>query len=545
MDNVKKIPWRFCPLFLLLILFSSCVIIKKERHVIATVDGEPITKEDLEYSLEIAHRREDLSKTRKINIREFIERLVEDRLIIQEARRMGMEEDEEINEKVRAYRLRESVTMLYREEILNKVSVTDEEIKEFYKEKYAKFDIGIIEVRTEEDARSAMKELNTGINFSDVARKYSIHYTKNTGGHRVFRKKDIPFYLKETILSLKPGETSGILKSGNRYYIVRLMGKEGGSVDDFKKVKNEIMQIIRNRKIEEMSSKYLQKLREKYRPWVDSKLLSSIPLKMDRNEKETYLNDQRVIVRINGYRLTVGEFVRMMKPVMDEDTKQRIIDTWINYRVVDLEALSRNYEHTTDLGAKIKRYKDQLLKRAFYERIIRPQVNLSPEEVRDYYETHKDEYLEPVVYKIQKIVVHSESLAKKILDALKKGADFTFLASKYSKDASASRGGIVGWRIPDQMPLPVRKEIKGLTRGGFSDIIKDGKEYIIVKVLDVTERKYKEFGKVKETIYRRLFKKKFQERRNALVEKLKTRAVIKINEDEVEKIETLFSRITW
>jgi hypothetical protein len=59
---------------------------------LAFVDGDPVTKGDLEYSLEIAHRREDLSSAKALDISQYVEKLINDRLIIHEARRMGMEE---------------------------------------------------------------------------------------------------------------------------------------------------------------------------------------------------------------------------------------------------------------------------------------------------------------------------------------------------------------------------------------------------------------------------------------------------------------------
>lgn len=443
----------FCFPLIFSILFTSCATLRGDRHIIAIVDGEPITRKDLEYSLEIAHRREDLSKTKRLNIREFINKLIEDRLIIQEARRMGMEEDQEIREKIRAFKLRESVTLLYKEEILDKVSVTDDEIKRFYEENYDRY------------------------------------------------KKD------------------------------------------FEKVRNEIKQIIRNRKIEELSKMYLKELRTKYKPWIDRELLSSIPLKMNAEERKAYLNDQRIIVRVDRYTLTIGEFVKMMRPLMDEDTRQRIIDNWIDYRVVDLEALSRRYDETSDLKERIKRYTDQLLKKAFYDRIVRPVISISPQEVRDYYETHREEFKRPISYKIQKIVVDSESLAREILSDLRKGADFAYLARRYSKDTSSTRGGIVGWKTLDQMPLVLSEEVRRLSMGEVSDIVKYGSQYVIIKILDITDGGYKEFDSVKEIIQKRIFKKKFEERLRAYIERLKAKASIEINEDEVREIEALFSKV--
>ena len=138
-------------LFAILVLLWGCASAPKKDDTLAFVDGDPVTRRDLEYSLEIAHRREDLSTARELNINQYVEKLIDDRLIVHEARRMGIDEYPEVEEKVRDYVLRESVVRLYSEEVLEKVFVTDEEINDYYKTNYERFTLDIIEAGTEED----------------------------------------------------------------------------------------------------------------------------------------------------------------------------------------------------------------------------------------------------------------------------------------------------------------------------------------------------------------------------------------------------------
>jgi hypothetical protein len=106
----------------LIIVLSGCASVQRNGDLIASVDGEPIRKADLEYALQIAHRRENLSSTEPVHIRRFINKLIDEKLIVQEARRSGLDNDPEIESKVEAFILRESVTRLYREEVLDKAS---------------------------------------------------------------------------------------------------------------------------------------------------------------------------------------------------------------------------------------------------------------------------------------------------------------------------------------------------------------------------------------------------------------------------------------
>ncbi|MEW6676005.1 MAG: peptidyl-prolyl cis-trans isomerase [Nitrospirota bacterium] len=124
--------------FSLLTFLCGCASLLQREEVLAVVDGESITEEDLKYSLNIAHRREDLSSAGALNLSQYVQKLIDDRLLIEEAYRMGMDQYPEVQQAIEAYILRESVVRLHDEEIVQKVSVTEEEIINYYKEKYKK-----------------------------------------------------------------------------------------------------------------------------------------------------------------------------------------------------------------------------------------------------------------------------------------------------------------------------------------------------------------------------------------------------------------------
>jgi parvulin-like peptidyl-prolyl isomerase len=129
-NRVNFLLFAFCSL---LIILGGCASFPQKEYTLAIVNGEPVVEDDLKYSLQIAHRREDLSTAGELNLSKFIQKLIDDRLIIQEARSMGMEEYPEVQQAIQAYILRESVIRLYNEEIVNKVSVSYDEIRNYYK----------------------------------------------------------------------------------------------------------------------------------------------------------------------------------------------------------------------------------------------------------------------------------------------------------------------------------------------------------------------------------------------------------------------------
>ena len=72
-------------------------------------------------------------------------------------------------------------------------------------------------------------------------------------------------------------------------------------------------------------------------------------------------------------------------------------------------------------------------------------------------------------YKAQHILVPSEKEAQDIIAQLKKGAKFSELAKKYSKDTgSAANGGDLGWSTPNNYVPPFAKALEALKPGQYT-----------------------------------------------------------------------------
>lgn len=173
---------------LLVTVLCGCASLLQKETVLAVVDGEPITGDDLKYSLSVAHRREELTSAGTIDLSQFVRKLVDDRLIVNEARDAGMDQYPEVQQALEAYVLRESVLRLHDEEIVQKVSVTDKEIDEYYKKNYEKLTLGIMELESEEKANEVLELLRKGENFKELVQKYSANSSKKKTGNLILQE---------------------------------------------------------------------------------------------------------------------------------------------------------------------------------------------------------------------------------------------------------------------------------------------------------------------------------------------------------------------
>jgi len=530
-----------CSLLCLLAVLGCASVPGERADALAWVDGEPVTRKDLEYSLQIAHRREDLSNAKQIDISRYVQKLIDDRLIVQEAQRMGLDDAPEVREKVREYILRESVVRLYDEEILGKVSVTGEEITNYYRENYEKYTLSVIEAGTENEAAEIMGKLQGGERFDNFAMEYASHSEKQKTKERVVKKKTLKRALQEAVAGLKPGEISSVIKDQDKYFIVKLLDRQAAPDEELASVRKSIEGALKDEKIKQRSAEYLVELRKKSDVKIDRELLASMKFQEGDKTREEWLNDKRPLVQANNMTLAAGDFAAML-PEKPLKSNVEILDTWLDRKMVDLEALSRHYDINTDLKDMVQRYKNELLKAAFARNVINPQIKISDRDTEDYYHGHQTEYTKPVKYRTQQITLKSSEDAQEVLNSLAGGASFSWLARTKSKDSFASAGGVTDWKTKDQLPGPVKDIIDNLNVGDISPVLPIDGEYLIFRLMETSGFEVEEFSSVKGLAYQAAYKDKFYEIYNAYLDKLKKDARIELNDDVVRSYEETFKK---
>ncbi len=131
-------------------------------------------------------------------------------------------------------------------------------------------------------------------------------------------------------------------------------------------------------------------------------------------------------------------------------------------------------------------------------------VKVSDDELKKYYESHKEDYkkgdarkLEFVKFALKPSPQDNKDVEIKINDIYnqltKKKANFAALAKKYSQDGSAKNGGDLGWFGKGRMIKPFEDAAFALKKGGISKPIKTRFGYHIIKKYD--QRKGKD-GKI-------------------------------------------------
>lgn len=278
-------------------------------RVLATVDDEVITLSN--YHLFV--RGLGLPERPGIVDEEVLKKMMEDKVILHEAKRRGIEvSDAEIDKMIEefkkdravsqeelekelknddldmgAYRrlLKDRLTAvrLIETEVDSKVFVTDKEVEDFYRGNERDYLSGpekavlqAIFLKMGEDAtvteitdlkRKALKisaQLEQGESFEALVNQYDDDHLKAQGGRwGEFEKGTFIPLLDEKVFSMKIGEISGPLWLRDGVYILKLEDKTGGTIKPVKEVAAEINGHLRKQKREKLFNEWMKTLWEK------------------------------------------------------------------------------------------------------------------------------------------------------------------------------------------------------------------------------------------------------------------------------------------
>ena len=210
-------------------MLSGCTE-RQEEPVVALVNGRAITQTEFDL------RWGDLSKAtrsryeREGGKRKFLEELITRELLMQEARRRGLDQDDMIRDKTQRYKEQLILDELLKDKLQSKVELTQAELNAYY-ERHAselldplKANVWVMLLPNVYAARDLEAQVNRGGNFAKFAQRYSLDdKTKAKGGDLgPYRKGLVAAEVDAAIHTLKLGMVSAPIKADNGYYLVML-----------------------------------------------------------------------------------------------------------------------------------------------------------------------------------------------------------------------------------------------------------------------------------------------------------------------------------
>ena len=253
---------------------------------------------------------------------------------------------------------------------------------------------------------------------------------------------------------------------------------------------------------------------------------------------------EKVLARVGGKVITQRDLDELMKryesirkgnPV-DPDEKSRFLNLLISSTLISLEAEKEKLDQKPEIQSNLKIHRTELLTREYVNTKIEPLVTVKNEEIEEILKKNPN-LIPKESLTLKEILVKTEKEAEEIYQELKKGGDFSKIATDKSISPTKTKGGFLGTLSRGQLPPQIEQVAFQLKEREFSKPVKteDGfKLLYLEKREQMSQEKMKMFeGKLREKIVQLEKNKK----REALIQ-------TKIEELKKEiKVETFFDQL--
>jgi len=190
-------------------------------------------------------------------------------------------------------------------------------------------------------------------------------------------------------------------------------------------------------------------------------------------------------------------------------------------------------EYKKDVEKQIKRIK-------FVNQVIGPQVKITDQDLRDYYQKHQEQFrgshnahIAQIIFPLANVATQAEfekirKDAMTVVSQARKGRSFKKLAEKYSKGPNVTSGGDLGMVDLKDLPQIVADTVRTMKIGDVSKPIFTGRALVIVKLISLPEISAADFDKMRDNIYGAMYDSRMDQTLNSYILKERQKAYIDI-----------------
>jgi parvulin-like peptidyl-prolyl isomerase len=504
----------------------------KGKKVVAIVAGEPLPLDEF---------NRDLASAQGAKRSEVLRRLVNVRLIVQEAKRIGLDDLPEVKNMVDAFSkgtLREELM----ERQIKDIKVDDKEVENLYKESIKEWKISSVMFEKEETAKKIAEEIKAGKNFDELL-KQLVAEQKAKGGEQggYLKVKEINLEIVKVASKMKVGSISPIIPIKSGFVILRLEGVR--YVEDPEAMKQARDEALKRKKVQALKD-YGNALIKKYAK-VRQDVLNSVNYEAKTPAFEALLKDKRPVAEIKGENpISVGELTQHLKMQFFHGVERAIeskkldsikasaLEEMIYKRVFRREALRLGLDNTESYKNKVQEYEISLLFGSFVNKVIAPDIKLKEEEIKAYYHEHIKEYTFPEMMKLNSLAFSKREDAQGAIERLRKGTEFQWFAANAEGQVDKNTKGLLTLEgkviITKDLPEGVQKAIHGTRAGDFRFYESPDGHFYVLAIQDVIPSKPQPYEEARETIAKKVFNDKVKKAVEDYADKLRAVSDVKI-----------------
>ena len=242
---------------------------------------------------------------------------------------------------------------------------------------------------------------------------------------------------------------------------------------------------------------------------------------------------ERTLKEMIDRQLLLEESLRSGTVVSEEELQRELKRYKNQYTEWNFQKTLQERGLTPEEWAQLK--KENLVVKKFLDHKSSLDHPITPEAVKEYYESHLEEFKKPESVRVRQIVTDSKEKAESILRRLRNGENFAKLARDLSMSPDRKKGGDLGFIMRGSIPREF-EVCFAMNPGEISPIIPSAYGFHLFKVVEKAPAKTLDFEEVEDRIVLQLKLQTREKGRQVLLEKLKAEYPVEINERIITRL---------
>lgn len=496
--------------------------------------------------------------------KEFLNTMLNKYVMAYKADELGYDKNANVTQTMEMFSRMALQVAYLKKEVADKITVSDEEVRQHYENKGVSMECKQILCDTEEQAQEAYQAIEEGLDFDTAVRQYSKNEDATTGG-MVFTAaygQMIP-ELQAEVFSVPVGGVTPPIKTTSGWVLMKVLRRnEGRKKPNFDDVEEEYRTEVRQLKEAVALNVFTEKLRDDYgvtwhwdnvgivynalppdRPFDEAPLRSEevYPLLMfDPADLDkpvvTWQGDKQITIKdFSDYYDQASFFNRPRLNTRYGGIRQFLIERLMNEISADVVRKS-GIEKDPEVARALKSKREELLVNLLYDDMVSKQTVVSEQDIKNYYEGNLESFHTPEKRKFGVILTGDVETAQQAYRELKGGKSFRVVVLSYSMDdeTKANNGETTELALGEQ---PEFDEIGFSLRnvGDVSEPFQTARGWMVLKLIERVDEKYFSLEEASERIEGVLHKEKADLRLKELLEQWKREVGVVIYDKNLEK----------
>jgi len=555
---------------LAILLVAGCT---KQDPYVAKVGSETITEQEYRDAMITQFRTDENIQQRGLDERKKLAR----DMALEEAKYLeGMarkyDENPEIAQNIGNTAKRRALDLLYEEKVINAV-ITPAKLKDFYdhtsKEITARH---ILIKKSANDSTDADKArlkgridsiktaIDKGLDFKVAAATLNEDATTapDSGDLGWFPWGRMVDEFQRAAWSAKPKTLTGPVESPFGWHLIWVDSvRQVEGRQPFEESKNDIMARMREAEGQALSEKardYVNSLHDEYNLKIDENVLNAFSTKLQdpqmslnkelgpmftAEEKAQVAATHKLgTVTVNDLILKVGGNAYRVDWKNPQSVKD-LLHAVCEPQFLEDKAEKDGFMKRAMNDPQVVQQKKSAIMRLVEKVEISEKLDQSEESDKAYYEAHLQDFIQPETRTIREIFIKEDSSkAARVHNRAKQGENFTKLAWQFNEKESTKRdSGRIGPFEEKRFGLIGKTAFQLEKKGDISDVVKIGKNFSVVQLLDILPSRTKSWEEAKNDARRENRVVRTQQLQDELEKMLTSRYPIKIDE---EKLSTMW-----